>query len=196
MTGVGPGEHRLVVTRYTDISAPRRLAPGRRSVITVRLTCAPLTAGPETKAVPVLLTQMVEIYLQASGKDLEVEGESVRQLRVEPDRDSESVVFYLTTLRAGATIMRLDFLQAGQMEATVKLPIEVSAELGSEQQAEIETPARGCNKTRHLLKALVQFLVSKGDNWCALVTLLRFVAIGGVYRAKTRSRSLTRCFLG
>jgi actin-like ATPase involved in cell morphogenesis len=111
VTGFGPEEHRPVVTRYTDISAPRRLAPGRRGVITVRLTCAPLTASAEIQAVPVLLTQMVEIYLQASGKDFEVEGEPIRQLRVESDRDSESVVFYLTALRAGDAIACLIFVK-------------------------------------------------------------------------------------
>lgn len=129
-----------IVTRYTDISAPRRLAPGRRGGIIVRLTCAPLTASDVTRTVSARLAQTVEIYLHARSGDFEVDGEPVRRLRVEPDRDSDTVVFVLTALRAGHTTVRLDFRQAGLTIATVELAIDVSAESASDEHTRTEAP--------------------------------------------------------
>lgn len=129
-----------VVTRYTDITAPRHLAPGRRGVITVRLTCAPLAASAETRPVRIRLAHKVDVYLHARSEDVEVEGAPVHQLRIEPDHDSETVVFFLTALRAGDTTLRLDFRQAGLTIATVELPIEVSAETASDDQTRTQAP--------------------------------------------------------
>ncbi|MGH8929191.1 MAG: hypothetical protein ACRDZO_00765 [Egibacteraceae bacterium] len=140
LEGLGERLTSPVVTRYTDISAPRRLALGRRGVITVRLTCAPLAASAEVRAVRARLAQTVDVHLNARGEDFEIEGDPVRLLRVEPDRDSETAVFFLTALRAGDTVVRLDFRQAGLSVATVGLAIEVSAESASEEHARTEAP--------------------------------------------------------
>lgn len=128
LDGLSERLHAPLVTRYTDISAPRCLAVGRRGVITVRLTRAPLAASVDTRPVTARLAQTVVVHLHARGQDFQVEGEPVRRLRIDPDRDSETAVFFLTALRAADTTVRLDFRQAGLTVATVELPITVTAD--------------------------------------------------------------------
>jgi hypothetical protein len=129
-----------VVTRYTDISAPRGLAPGQRGVITVRLRGAPQEASAATRAVPLRLAQTVEVCVQVRSADFEVDGDTVSRLRVEPDRDSDTVVFFLTALRPGETTVRLDFRQTGLSIATIDLPITVSVELAAEDLVRTQAP--------------------------------------------------------
>ncbi len=127
------------VTRYSDITAPSRLALGRRGVITVGLTCAP-TSDSATAAALRLVTGSLEVHLQVSPADFAVTGAAVKPLEVLPDRDSEPVVFYVTAQSAGVKTLRLDFRQAGMVVGSVPLTIDVSASPVVEAPAQ-EVPA-------------------------------------------------------
>lgn len=140
LDGLGERLNSPLVIRYTDIWAPRHLPPGQRGAITVRLTCAPVAVSAAPQAVSARLAQTIEVYLHVHDGDFEVEGGPVRQLRVEPNRDSETVVFFLTALRAGDTSMRLDFRQTSQTLTTVELPINISTESALEDHARTEAP--------------------------------------------------------
>ena len=119
------------ITRYTDITAPRRLALGQRGVITVGLTRAP---APDSRQVDELslLAGPVEVHLQAFPADFEILGTSVRSLVVEPDRDSEPVVFYIRGAGAGAKKLWLDFRQGGVLIGTARVTIQVVADAAAE----------------------------------------------------------------
>ena len=123
-----------LVTRYTDITAPRRLTLGRRGVITVGLTRAPVPESEETRPLEVRLKQFLEVYLRSRHEDFEVLGEPVRRLPVEPERDTEPAVFYVKALSLGTKSLLLDFRQSGVTIGTVRLVIEVSKETLPEEQ--------------------------------------------------------------
>ncbi len=131
-----------LVTRYTDITAPSRLALGRRGVITVGLTRTPTPDSALAEALHVAVGAL-EVHLQASPADFEVAGTAVKPLEVLPDRDSEPVVFYVTGRRAGVKALRLDFRQAGMVVGTAALAIEVTEAEATEAPAQEVTAAVG-----------------------------------------------------
>lgn len=113
------------VTRYTDITAPRRLAVGRRGVITVGLTRAPDPDSEAARPLEVQLKQFLDVYLQAQQEEFEIIGEPVRRLPVQSE-DSPPAVFYVKALSSGTRYLSLDFYQSGIVLATVRLAVEVS----------------------------------------------------------------------
>lgn len=123
-----------VVTRYTDITAPRRLALGRRGVITVGLTRAPAAESEEARPLEVKLKQFLEVYLRSQRQDFEVIGEPVRRLPIVTGADTEPAVFYIKAVSLGTKHLSLSFLQSGVTIGTVHLVIEVSKEALPEEQ--------------------------------------------------------------
>ncbi len=123
------------VTRYSDITAPSRLALGRRGVITVGLTRAPRLDSVLANAMR-LAAGALEVHLLVSPADFEVAGEAVKQLEVLPERDSEPVVFYVIGRSAGPKTLRLDFRQSGMVVGTTTLAIEVV------EVSQVEAPAQ------------------------------------------------------
>jgi hypothetical protein len=116
------------VIRHTDVHAPRRLPLGRRGVLVVRLTSTPPPGSQPVRPVALRLGQLVEVYLHTRPEDVAVEGGPVRRLRVESDRDSDPVVFYLTPTSVGSKTLRLDLRQAGLVVTTLPLTIEVTGQ--------------------------------------------------------------------
>ncbi|MBN2117365.1 MAG: CHAT domain-containing protein [Anaerolineales bacterium] len=114
-----------LVTRYTDVTAPRQLAIGQRGVITMRLTRVPQTDSLDASPLEITPGLPVEVYLQARPQDFEVIGERLQQLTVEPEADTPSLVFYVKALSLGAKHLALDFHQAGVVVGTLVLAIEV-----------------------------------------------------------------------
>jgi len=134
LTGLRQRLNPPLVTRYTDVTAPRRLALGRRGVITVGLTRAPATESEEARPLEVQLKQFLEVYLRSQRQDFEVIGEPVRRLPVEPEADTEPAVFYIKAVSLGTKHLSLDFRQLGVTIGTVRLVIEVSKETLPEEQ--------------------------------------------------------------
>ncbi len=122
------------VTRYTDITAPRRLARGRRGVITVGLTRAPRPESEEAHPLEILPNELLEIHLQAHLQDFEIIGDLVKRLPVEAEKDTEPVVFYIKGLSLGTKRLTLDFRQSGVTIGTVRLVIEVTQTTVSQEQ--------------------------------------------------------------
>jgi len=125
------------VTRYTDITAPHRLALGQRGVVTVGLTRAPAPESEQAQPLDVALKQFLEVYLQSQPQDFEVIGEPVKRLPVEAKSDTEPAVFYIKGVSLGTKSLSLDFRQSGITIGTVRLIIEVTKETLSEAQLQM-----------------------------------------------------------
>jgi len=128
-----------VVTRYTDIAAPRSLAVGRRGVITVGLTRAPAPESEQARPLEAQLGQFLTVYLHSLPQDFEIIGESVKRLPIEPETDTEPTVFYIKGLSLGRKELRLDFYQAGAPIGAVHLLVEVTKETLPEEQLQALT---------------------------------------------------------
>ncbi len=123
--------HRLrppVVTCYTDITAPRRLAVGQRGVVTVGLTRSPSPESEEATPLEVRLQQFLEVYLRSRQGDFEILSPPVRRLSFEQGQEAEPVVFYIKAMSVGTKSLLLDFRQFGVTIGTVHLAVEVSKE--------------------------------------------------------------------
>jgi hypothetical protein len=124
-------------TRYTDITAPRRLALGERGAITIRLTRASEPESRASQPLTLQLKQFVEIYLHAPPDEFEVIGEPVQRLMVEPDRDTEPVAFLVKARSLGRKFLALDFWQNGALIGTARLQIDVTQEGLAETQTQV-----------------------------------------------------------
>ncbi len=123
-----------MVTRHTDITAPRRLALGRRGVVTVGLTRGPVADSDAARPLELRLKQFLEVWLRSQREHLEVIGEPVRRLPVEAGLDTEPAVFYVKAVSLGTKHLLLDFRQHGVTIGTVRLVIEVGKEALPEEQ--------------------------------------------------------------
>lgn len=124
-------------TRYTDITAPRRLALAERGAITVRLIRAPEPESRASQPLTFQLKQFVEIYLHAQPDEFEVIGEPVQRLMIEPDQGTEAAAFLVKAISLGRKFLVLDFWQNGALIGTVRLQIDVTQEVAVQTQ----TPA-------------------------------------------------------
>lgn len=126
-TGIDQRLQPPTTTRYTDISAPRRLTRGSRGVIVARLTRRPEPGSVRTRELELRLDEPVEVHCHASPGAFEIP-EPVAVLNIAPEADSPSAVFYVTALREGMETVRLDFHQSGQLAGTAAVDIQVVPE--------------------------------------------------------------------
>jgi CHAT domain len=134
-----------IVTRYTDITAPRHLALGQRGVITVRVMMAPSADSVAVQALEVHLKQTLEVCLQFNPQDFEGFDEPLRRLDIDVQATTQPAVFYIRAMSQGTKHLTLDFRQTGITIGKANLVIEVvPAALPEEQlHALIETVQLG-----------------------------------------------------
>jgi hypothetical protein len=120
-------ESPATVTRYTDITCPRRVwvqAP-RVSVI-VRLTAAPNPAADVApRALAVRTDAPVLVTIQAAGFDLL--SARTQSIAIDPSADSTPAVFDLKPQQVGMTSISLDFQQGGRPLDAVTWAVEITA---------------------------------------------------------------------
>ncbi len=116
------------VTRYTDITCPRRVwidAP-RVSVI-VRLTAAPSQSSDvAVRTLAVRIDQPVQVTIQAVGFDLL--NARTQSIAVNATEDSTPAVFDLKPQQVGMTSISLDFQQGGRPLDAVTWEVEITRE--------------------------------------------------------------------
>ncbi len=116
------------VTRYTDITCPRRVwidAP-RVSVI-VRLTAAPSQSSDVApRTLEVRTDQPVQVTIQALGFDLL--NARTQSIAVNATEDSTPAVFDLKPQQVGMTRISLDFQQGGRPLDAVTWEVEITRE--------------------------------------------------------------------
>ncbi len=136
-----PGiRHRIdppVTTRYTDVTAPRRLPRNKRGAIAVGLTREASPYDESALPVTLRLDLDVDVHLIGISPGVQVIGERVKKLVVEEGRDAEPVVFYVLGSVPGTSVLRIDFRQNAQTIGTVPLRIEICAEDEPEEQEDI-----------------------------------------------------------
>jgi hypothetical protein len=116
-----------MVTRYTDITYPRRTWLGNpRIQVVVRLTRQPFDPGIRQEEFFVNSRQPVTVYIEAPG--FELLNDAVQQVSLPSDADSPPLVFDLRPARVGHTTIVLDFFQAGNHIGTVSLSVETTAQ--------------------------------------------------------------------
>lgn len=113
------------VVRYTDVLAPARVQAGRRFAVIVGLTRSPSDDTQDPQRLQVELNKLIRVVLTPR-EPVEVIGERAQTMRVERDRDSAPVVFYLRVQEAGVHSALLDFYDAqGQLLLSQSLSTEV-----------------------------------------------------------------------
>ncbi|MES1242466.1 MAG: CHAT domain-containing protein [Acidobacteriota bacterium] len=123
------------VTRYTDISAPRRLAQGDLGALTVGLSVSPLPYSLAAHGLDLRPDIQVEVHCHAGADDFEILGAPVRSLTLEPDADTEPIAFRIRALGSGLRPLYLDFRQSGALVGAVRVEIEIAtADVLSEEQ--------------------------------------------------------------
>lgn len=120
-----------VVTRYTDIHLPARVQVDRRFSLIVGLTITPSPDSADAQPVHAGVGQSVRVVLAPAGA-LEVVGEREKELRVEAERDSDPVVFYLRAKQAGSHSLGLEFWVGSQIVATSRHSVEAVVEAVTE----------------------------------------------------------------
>ena len=119
------------VTRYTDIQLPARVQVDRRFSLIVALTIMPSPDSADAQPVQAGVGQKVRVVLSPAGA-LEVVGEREKELRVEAERDSDPVVFYLRAKQAGLHSLGLEFWVGRQLVATSRHSVEAVVEAVTE----------------------------------------------------------------
>jgi hypothetical protein len=129
---LGEGEpevdkHKQFVTRFTDISYPRRVwIETPRVTIVVRLTIKPSELSSIVEEMKLAKDLPVRIKLQSLA--FQITNEIEQEILLPPDKDSNPVVFYLKPLEVGEHLVSLDFFQAGDPVGTISLPIEITSQ--------------------------------------------------------------------
>lgn len=125
-SAMAPVEQTPGLTRYTDISCPRRawIETPRVSVV-VRLTVEQPEHSAAEDALTGLATTPVQVRLSAPGFDLL--NPPLQETPIVPDQDSPPLVFDLKPKQTGHTYLLFDFLQDGQPLRTVTVPVEIMA---------------------------------------------------------------------
>lgn len=120
--------------RYTDISAPQRLALGERGNIVVGLTPAPSADSLEAQPLHVRKKESLDVLLHAKSADFDVIGGSVKKIEAATEPKIEPVVFQLRGLSLGEKRVNLDFRRAGMVALSVPLTIEIVTGQSQTQQ--------------------------------------------------------------
>jgi hypothetical protein len=117
----------VVVTRYTDITCPRRVwVEEPRMVVSLRLTRQPVAESAATAAVTLLADVPLQVDIHAPG--FEVLEEWSQTLTLSATEDSRRVTFLLRPRRVGDTEVTLHFRQAGNHLGSVSVPVEITAQ--------------------------------------------------------------------
>ena len=113
-----------VVTRYTDITCPRRVwVIYGRIAVTVGLTVDP---SQYSVAVEKLRLQQAPVQVRIAAPGFQVLGQPQQEIAVLSDADSPPVVFYLHPEEVGHTQVSFDFSQAGNPLGTASVPVEIT----------------------------------------------------------------------
>lgn len=116
---------RGMVTRYTDITCPRRIwAETPRAAIVVRLTVQRPELSAAIEELGLFEHLPVQVHLEAP--QFEILNESRQEVLIEREKDSSPIVFYVRPRRTGHVQVTLDFFQAGQPLRSVPLDVEVT----------------------------------------------------------------------
>ena len=114
-----------VVTRYTDITCPRRVwVIYGRIAVTVGLTVDPSQYSEVEKELHLLESLPVQVRIAAPG--FEVLGEPEQQIAIRPGADSQPAVFYLHPEEVGHWTISFDFSQAGNLLGTAAVSVEIT----------------------------------------------------------------------
>lgn len=116
---------RGVVTRYTDITCPRRVwVESPRVPVVVRLA----VKRPEHSAAEAKLSvrQSLPVQVHMDAPHFEILNQSIQEITIESQKDSSPIVFDLRPCRPGHTQITLDFFQGGQPLRSVPLAVEVT----------------------------------------------------------------------
>lgn len=111
------------VARYTDVQAPAQVQVGHRFAVIVGLTRSPAADAQDPQELQAELNKLIKVVLTPR-EPLESTGESAQALRVERDRDSAPVVFYLRARESGAHNLLLDFYDSQTLLLSQTLSVE------------------------------------------------------------------------
>jgi hypothetical protein len=125
------------VSRYTDVLAPSRVQVGRRFAVIVGLTRSPGDEAHDAQELQAELNKLIKVVLTPRAP-LEALNEAEQTLRVEADRDSAPVVFYLRAREAGAHGVLLDIYDSQTLLVSRTLSVEAATGPVSET---LEKPA-------------------------------------------------------
>jgi hypothetical protein len=118
------------ITRYTDISCPRRIwVDAPRVSAVVRLTIEPVDYSATAEALPLRENMPVQVRIEAPF--FEILTEPVHEITILPSQDSAPVVFDLRPQRGqvGHTEITLDFFQNGQPLRSIPVNEMATAQL-------------------------------------------------------------------
>lgn len=119
---VGYHSHEPRHPRYTDISCPRSATLAERITLTVALTMQQRAESVAKQAVTVVEGK---VKVRLSAPDFELLSPAEQTLILEPDEDSQPVVFHLKAHALGRHEITVQFWQRGNLIATVAVPIEI-----------------------------------------------------------------------
>jgi hypothetical protein len=120
------------VTRYTDISCPRRIwVDAPRVSVVVRLTIR----SPQYSAAvgEMVLREDLPVQARIVAPLFENLNAPVQTIAILPDHDSEPIVFDLRPRAVGPTKITIDFLQRGEPVGTATVAVDVTAYQVSEE---------------------------------------------------------------
>lgn len=124
------------VTRYTDISCPRRVwIDTPRLTVTVGLTLEASRFSEDVQGLAVQVDQPV--IVRASAPGFALLGPEEQTIAVLAEADSAPAVFFLQPQALGPTRVTFDFLQGGNPVGTASVEVEISAfpvEAGAERR--------------------------------------------------------------
>ena len=133
------------VTRYTDISCPRRvwMETPRFSVI-VRLTVEMPELSAAVLDMEVQADEEAPVLVQISAPGFDILNSPLQSTPVLPDADSPPLVFDLRPTQVGGSSISFDFFQYGEPLGTVSFPIETTAyEVAEGPEPRRTTPLAG-----------------------------------------------------
>lgn len=145
-TGNGGGS-KPNVSRYTDISCPRKINSSEERVsVVVRLTVDRPKHSVSTAALSVQEQRYVKICLEAP--DFEVLNEDTQKTYVKKGKDSNPVTFDLrpTVAQKEKTEIRLDFFQDGQPLGTATAFVQIVDDQPTEEAEHMAGPAVGSHR--------------------------------------------------
>ncbi len=123
--------HPQPLTRYTDIQVPSQVQTGKRFALIVGLTRHPSPDNTSPQEIQARPNQSINVVLTSHGP--EVLSETSQTLRVEPERDSQPIVFYLRAQQAGTQSVMLDFYSEQALLASQFVSLEAVTEPVMEQ---------------------------------------------------------------
>jgi len=117
----------LAVTRYTDITCPRRVwLETPRFPVIVRLTVEMPELSAAVLDLQVHADEEAPVLVQCSAPGFDLLSSPLQSTPVLPDADSPPLVFDLKPTQVGGSTISFDFFQYGEPLGTVSVPIETT----------------------------------------------------------------------